>query len=131
MKKNLLVPIVLVLSATIGAPMIASAVSFSPFLEEHRQLKEKTIMKAGSPVYMFHSGTPDVKKTIAVNDIAIVYRENSSCELNEVGKIRVLSYSGNNYLKGEVIEGEIKEGDIARKGSVALLVILPDERCEH
>jgi len=43
--------------------------------------------------------------------------------MKEVGKIRFRSTVGDNYIKGEVIDCEIKEGDIARKGSVGLLVI--------
>jgi hypothetical protein len=114
-----------------GDSLIAHATSFNPLIEEHRQLKEKTVMITGASVYLFHSGTTDVKKSLAINDILAVYRGNSSCEMKEVAKIKILSNPGDNYVKGEVIKGEIKEGDIAKKGSVGLLVIFPEEICLH
>lgn len=36
-------------------------------------------------------------------------RVSSSCEAKTVGKIRVLSYVGGTYLRGEVTEGVITE----------------------
>jgi len=48
----------------------------------------------------------------------------------EVGKIRVLSYVGEDYIKGEVIEGELKAGDIAEKGDVASLIISSENSCK-
>jgi hypothetical protein len=88
-------------------------------------------MKTGASVYLFHSGTQDIKKALAINDILVVYRETSSCEMKEVAKIRILSNLSDHYVKAEVIKGEIVEGDIAKKGSVGLLAIFPDETCLH
>jgi hypothetical protein len=51
-------------------------------------------------------------------------------ELKEVGKIKVLSYVGEDYLKGEVVEGELKAGDIAKKGDVASLIISSGDKCK-
>ena len=120
---------VLFLAFTLGFPLIARAVSY-PILEEHRQVKEKAIMKVGMTVYLFHSGTADVKMAIKVNDILIVYRESPECKLKEVGKIKVLSSAGENYFAGEVIEGEVKLDDIAKKGLVSCLVVLSDDKCK-
>ncbi len=130
MKKIVKFFTVLALLFIIGASLVAHAATYFPFEEEHRKLKEKTIMKVGSIVYVFHSGTPDVKNAIAVNDTLTVYRESPSCDMKEVGKIKVLSCAGENYLKVEVIEGEIKLNDIARKGPVSFLVILSEDRCK-
>jgi hypothetical protein len=47
-----------------------------------------------------------------------------------VGRIRVISYIGETYLKGQVIEGEIKPDDIAKQGSIACLVISAG-MCNH
>lgn len=131
MKALIRIVLLFMLFCGIGDSLIAHATSYNPLIEEHRLLKEKTIMKTGAAIYLFHSGTPDVKKALAINDTLVVYRANSSCEMKEVAKIRILSNTGDNYVKGEVIKGEIKEGDIAKKGSVGLLVILPDETCQH
>lgn len=80
-------------------------------------------MKAGQILHLFHSGTADVRKTINANDVLIAYRIMPSCEVKEVGKIRVIAYVGETYLKGEVVEGEIRPDDIAKKGKVSCLVI--------
>lgn len=66
---------------------------------------------------------------INTNDILTVYRESTSHELMEVGKIKVLSYVREDYLKGKVVEGEIKAGDIAKKGDVASLIISSGDKC--
>jgi hypothetical protein len=86
-------------------------------------------MEKGDIVCLFQSGTADVRKGITVNDVHPVYRETKSHELLEVGKIKVLSYSGADYIKGEVIEGELKAGDIAKKGDVASLIISSGDKC--
>lgn len=40
----------------------------------------------------------------------------------EVGQIRVLSYVGEHYIEAEVVKGEVKPGDIAKKDTVACLI---------
>lgn len=101
--------------------LTAFAVSYPPHIF-HQQDRHEPVTKGGT-AYMFHSGTNDVKKTIHVNDIFTVYRISPSCEVKEAGKIKVLSFVGETYIKGEVIEGEIKPDDIAKKGKVSCLVI--------
>lgn len=106
-----------------GLPQLVNAVSWSPLQEEREEKAAKGIMVKGTIVCLFQSGTVDVKKAININDILPVYRESKSHEFKEVGKIKVLSYVGEDYLKGEVVEGELKAGDIAKKGDVAGLII--------
>jgi hypothetical protein len=129
MKKIVWIFIVMVLWLIMGVPMHAYAVSYSVVEEQRDEKIAKGIMKVGDAVCLFQSGTPDVKKAIAIGDILVVYREGSKHELKEVGKIKVLSYSGEDYLKGEVIEGEIKAGDVAKKGNVASLIISSGDKC--
>ncbi len=106
-----------------GAPLSVSAVSYFPAPLYHRQEKIENPMRSGETVYLFYSGTADVRRSIHVNDVLIVHRVSESCEVREVGKIRVLSYVGETYIKGEVIEGEVRADDIAKKGEVSCLVI--------
>ena len=113
-----------------GLPQLANAVSWSPLQEEREEKAAKGIMVKGTVVCLFQSGTADVKKAININDILSVYRENKSHQLKEVGKIKVLSYVGEDYLKGEVVEGELKAGDIAKKGDVASLIISSGDKCK-
>jgi hypothetical protein len=121
-KKIAIVLSVILLLISVSAPLSVFAVSYPPPLY-HRQDRGETVMKVGQTVYLFHSGTDVVKKTIHANDILTVYRINPSCEVNPVGIIKVLSYIGETYIKAEVLEGEIRPDDIAKKGNVSCLVI--------
>jgi len=88
-------------------------------------IKDNTAMKVGTRLYLFHSGTLDVKRTIHVNDILSVFREypsGFSSVSGETGKIRILSCSGKYFYEAEVVEGAIQPGDMAKKGTVACFV---------
>jgi len=115
--------------ASLVFPLRANAVVFSPIPAEREENAVKGIMEKGDIVCLFQSGTADVRKGITVNDVLPVYRETKSHELLEVGKVKVLSYVGADYIKGEVIEGELKAGDIAKKGDVASLIISSGDKC--
>jgi len=115
----------LLLLLAVSAPLTVFATSYMPFF--HLQDRGETVMKAGQTLHLFHSGTDDVKRIIHANDILTVYRITPSCELKKVGKIRVIAYIGETYLKGEVVEGEIKPDDMRKKGKVSCLVISAGE----
>lgn len=120
--------IVILLLAAICAPLSAFAVSY-PVQLYHREVRHDKFVK-GDTVYMFHSGTEDVKKTIHVNDTLAVYRTSPSCEVTPIGIIKVISFVGETYIKGEVFAGEIKPDDIAKKENVSCLIISAGV-CEH
>jgi len=120
----------IVLITCIGVPWIANAVTWSPLMEEHEEKAAKGIMEKGTIVCLFQSGTADVKKEIQIDDTLPVYRENQNHQLKEVGKVKILSYVGEDYLKGEVVEGELKAGDVAKKGDAASLIISSDHKCK-
>jgi len=130
MKRVTWILAVMFLSLSVGFPLRANAVSPSPVPEEREERIAKGIKEKGETVCLFESGTADVKKTISVGDLLTVYRERGKHELTEVGKIKVLSYIGEDYLKGEVTEGEVRTGDIAIKGDVASLVISSEDKCK-
>jgi hypothetical protein len=108
----------------LSIPLAVFAVSYVPAPLYHQHERIETTMGIGETVYLFHSGTDDVRRTIHVNDILTVHRIDPSCQVTTVGRIKVLSYIGETYLKGVVIEGKIKANDIARKGDVSCLIIL-------
>jgi len=99
------------------------ATSYPPAPLYHKEDTIEAVSVVGQTVHMFHSGIKEVKRTIHINDILAVFRIDTSCEVKMVGKIRVISYIGENYLNGKVVEGEIKPDDIAKQGSVSCLVI--------
>jgi hypothetical protein len=114
--------LILLLSAAVN-PLTAFAASYLPAFFYHQNEITETVMRVGQIAYLFHSGTEDVKKIIHDNDILIVYRINPSCEIKAVGKIKVLSSIADTYFKSEVVEGEIRPNDIAKKGHASCLVI--------
>jgi len=111
----------------LSIPLTVFAVSYTPAPLYHQHERLEITMGNGETVYLFHSGTNDVKRTIHVSDVLTVYRINSSCEVKTVGRIKVISYVGETYLKGVVIEGEIMPNDVAKKGNVSCLIILTGE----
>jgi hypothetical protein len=112
----------LILVSAMCAPSVACAVSYTPAPLYHRQEADGAAA-VGDTVYLFYSGTAEVRRTIRPGDVLTVYRISSSCNTTEEGKVRIVSYIGQTYLKGEVVEGEIKPGDVVRKGAVFCLVI--------
>jgi len=128
--KTIIKMLLAVLISCISVPLLANAVSWSTLEIEREEKAAKGIMEKGAVVCLFQSGTADVKKEIHVNDVLVVYRESRDHRLQEVGKIRVLSYVGEDYLKGEVAEGEVKAGDIAKKGDVASLIVSESKICK-
>ena len=113
--------VVILFLFAVSIPLTAFAVSY-PAQLYHREEKHDKFVK-GDTVYLFHSGTDDVKKTIHVNDTLAVYRITLSCEVVPIGIVKVVSFVGETYIKGEVFAGEIKPDDIAKKEHVSCLVI--------
>jgi len=106
-----------VLSIIVAMPLTGEAAE--------KKIKNEIIMKVGNKVHLFHSGTADVKKEICLNDVVTVYRESGGAknpQSKEVGKVKVLSYVGEHYFEAEVVGGEVKVGDIAKKESASCLV---------
>jgi hypothetical protein len=114
--------VILFLLAAVN-PLTAVAASYLPTFFYHQNDIAETVMKVGQTAYLFHSGTEDVKRTIHVNDILIVYRISPLCEVKKVGKIKVLASIADTYFKSEVVEGEIRPNDTAKKGNASCLVI--------
>ncbi len=112
---------VILLLFSLNAPSTVFAVSY-PVQLYHQEVRHDKFIK-GDTVYLFHSGTDEIKKTIHVNDTLTVYRTSPSCEVTPIGIIRVISFAGVTYIKGEVFAGEIKPDDIAKKENVSCLVI--------
>jgi len=120
----------LVLFGMFGLSGYAAAVSY-PVVEDQREVKAaKGIREKGETICLFQSGTEDVRKTIGIGDVLIVYREGGDREHREVGKVKVLSYVGEDYIKAEVVDGAVQTGDVGRKGNVASLVISSSEQCK-
>jgi hypothetical protein len=105
----------LTLSSMMAIPVIGQAAD--------KNIKNEVVMKMGNKVHLFHSSKVDAQKDIAINDVLPVFRmSGKNNQEREVGKVRVLSFKGEHYFEAEIIKGEIKVGDIAKKDASALLV---------
>jgi hypothetical protein len=105
----------LAFSAMVALPVIGQAAD--------RDIKNEVVMKMGNRVHLFHSSKVAAQKDIAINDVLPVFRLiGKNQQEEEVGKVRVLSFKGEHYFEAEIIKGEIKVGDIAKKNASALLV---------
>lgn len=84
----------------------------------------EVVMKMGNKVHLFHSSNVEAQKEIAVGDLIPVFRLTGKAnrQEKEVGAVKVLSFIGEHYFEAEIVRGEIKVGDIAKKESTSLLV---------
>lgn len=103
------------LSVILTMPVVSQAAD--------KKVKNEVVMKMGNKVHLFHSSKVDAQKEIAINDVLPVYRLNGKTrQEKEVGSVKVLSFSGEHYFEAEIIKGEIKIGDVAKKDASSLLV---------
>jgi hypothetical protein len=106
---------------TMGIPSTGLAVSYEPPFRL-TPVSGSEVVKGGT-LYLFHSGTHDIKDAVRSGDILIVYRITHLCKMEEVGKIRFLNFVRDTYMEAEVIEGVLKAGDIAKKGNISCLIV--------
>jgi hypothetical protein len=124
MKKVFKVVTLLVLSAMLVIPVVSQAAD--------KKTKNEIVMKMGNKVHLFHSSNVEAQKEIALGDVLLVYRQYVKPRMQksdaparaekEVGAVKVLSFTGDHYFEAEVIKGEIKIGDVAKKDASSLLV---------
>lgn len=115
MKNVFKVVTLLALSAMLAIPVASQAAD--------KKAKSEVVMKMGGKVHLFHSGSVGAQKEIAINDVLSVYRISGKNRLEqEIGTVKVLSFIGEHYFEAEILKGEIKVGDIAKKGDASLLV---------
>ncbi len=120
-KTGRIISILLLSAITVNTPLAALGMSYPPSLYHKAERHDKFVK--GDTVYLFHSGTEDVKRTIHAGDTLAVYRTTPACEIVPIGIIKVIFFVGETYIKGEIFAGEIKPDDIARKEKVSCLVI--------
>jgi hypothetical protein len=123
MKKFSVVFTAAILSIIVAMPLAAHA--------GEKKAKSEVVMKMGNKLHLFHGGNVEAQKEIAIGDVLLVYREyyktRSPKEVptraeKEVGEVKVLSFIGEHYFEAEIVKGEIKIGDIAKKDATSLLV---------
>jgi hypothetical protein len=101
-------------------PGVVQAISYPPSPDD---------MEIGAKVCLFQSGTADIKAAVGVHDTLVVYRREHKGAMVQVGKLTVVSYVGEYYMLGEVVEGVINKGDLATRNGVACLVVSQGGEC--
>jgi hypothetical protein len=129
MKNSMKILIAAMFSCVFIFPVIGSSAPVFPESLHENGMRTDAVYKIGARVYLFHSGTYEVRSAIRINDVLTVYRESPCCNLTEIGKIKVLAFTGDNNIKAVVVEGIIKPGDIAKKGTISCLVMVSGCDC--
>jgi hypothetical protein len=115
MKKLARIIPILSLFLIVAAPLIVHAAD--------KKAKSEIVMKMGSKVHLFHSSSVEAQKEIAIGDVLPVYRVSTRTQQQkEVGQVKVLGFMGEHYFEAEIVKGEIKVGDIAKKENSGFLV---------
>lgn len=92
------------------------------------QVKATVLAKSGDIIHLFHGGNKVAKEEFCLKEIVPVYRYfgRRYKEAAEVGKVRITGYVGDHYLEGVVVEGNIKDDDVAMKSNSACIIRLPE-----
>ena len=119
--RNIIVAVgIVVLAVSFAAPVTVNAAA--------KKSKSEVVMKMGSNVHLFHSGSIETRKQIAIGDVIPVYRQATRTGAEkEVGQVKVLSFIGDHYFEAEIIKGDIKVGDIA-KGTAGSYLVQPAQK---
>jgi hypothetical protein len=115
------------LAAVIVGPMKAYGTSYDP-LPHGEEGTAATAMAPGATVYLFHSGTEEVRRSMRVGDVLVVSRPGEYGTSRTVGKIQVAAPAGAFCLRGEVLDGSIHLQDLASREGVYCLVV-PEVVC--
>lgn len=115
MERILRVIPLLTLLLVVAVPMVVHATG--------KKVKGEIVMKMGSKVHLFHSSNVAVQKDIAIGDVLTVYHTTAKLpQPREVGQVKVLGFIGEHFFEAEIVKGEVKVGDIAKKENTNLLV---------
>lgn len=97
------------------------------------QVTNAVFAKTGDTVTLFHGGSKLAREEFCLNATVPVYRYegrtpslgNTGVDRKEVGKIKVTKDLGDYYVEGVVVEGTIKNGDVAVQAQSGCLVRVP------
>jgi hypothetical protein len=86
-------------------------------------IKAEVNMTAGDKVHLFYGGPQEAENMFCIDEVISVYRIEHE-EYIEVGKVKIIRAIDKNNLEAQVVEGNVKEGDLVRK-SIAACKIKP------
>lgn len=124
------------LVVVIAMLLLAAFVSACATVNPQAQVETVTLAKTGETVYLFHGGNKLAKEEFCLNDLVPVYRFyyhfNNITQRSEEGMVKITGYEGDHFIKGVVVEGRIRNGDIAIKhsGATSCMIIVPESERE-
>ncbi len=86
-------------------------------------IRATIVAEVGQTVRLFHGGTEEAKKLFCKDETVPIYRYDRNRQKTQVGKVKLGVFVGREYIDGVVVEGEVRRGDMAIKGSAACLVV--------
>lgn len=91
------------------------------------QIKAEVMMTSGDKVRLYYEGTQEAKDMFCGGETVTVYRAYPGERLRyvEVGKVKIVRSIDRRHLEAIVVEGKVKEGDLARKAIAACKVMPP------
>ncbi len=89
-------------------------------------IKAEVMMTGGDKVRLYYEGPQEAKDMFCLGETVSIFRMYPRERLRyvEVGKVRITGSIDRKHLEGIVVEGKVKEGDLARK-SIAACKVLP------
>lgn len=78
------------------------------------------VATTGQSVILYAGEAKDSSRQFCPGDVLVVYRGPDKARAS--GRVRITTYAGEHHLRGVVIEGGVRKGDVVRKGSVACTV---------
>ncbi len=97
--------------------ILVSGISLTYAQKEPAKVKVDVEMKSGDQVTLFYGGSGSIKKEFPVGKVINVYARNRAFGLNYnqmVGKVKILSFEGDSFIKAQVVEGMIHSGDVVK-----------------
>ena len=103
------------------------------------QVQNAVFANTGDTVNLFHGGSKLAKEEFCLNAVVPVYRYEGNVSSmgstglvrKEVGKIKVIKDLGEYYVEAAVVEGSIKNGDVAvqpQSGCLVRMLPGPEEK---
>ncbi len=86
-------------------------------------IRATIVAEVGQTVRLFHGGTAEAKKLFCKDETVPIYRYDRNRQKKQVGKVKLGVFVGEEFIDGVVVEGEVRRGDMAIKGSAACLVV--------
>lgn len=111
---------------------MADAASYVPHEIIDQLGAENATHRQGTTLLLFYGVTAEAAHGLVGREFSVFREAGPACppEQRHVGRVRIIRTSGNHQLEAVVMEGDVRDGDIAHLGGSYGLVVPARERCE-